>query len=173
MKASRILITVFSFGTILTFSGCGKSSPGETISEKQFDLLSTKTWSVANGGSVSLGGVDQTSTWSGFTLTISGTKTASTFSYVCTGRPALGPWPAGGGASGLGTWAFGTDPTTQIIRDPNDTNGNTLPMTYTVTAASGSTAATLQISFTFTPTSSNPGYTRTSNVGGAWVFNLR
>ncbi len=166
MKAFRLLITVVSLGFILTYSGCGKSSPGESTQQKQLKLLS-QTWKMK---SVSLTGVDQTSSWTGFQLIISGTfsstAASATYNYSCTGRPALSPWPAGGGTNSLGTWSFGADPVTQIIRDPNDANGNTLPMTYTVAAASGSTPATLQISFTY----NGNGYTRVSNVSGGWLF---
>ncbi len=164
MKAAfRILITIVSLGVIFTNSGCKKSSPAETTQAKQLRLLS-QTWKIST---VSLGGVDQTAKWPGFQLTISGTSTSTTYNYTCTGRPALSPWPAGGGTNSLGTWSFGADPVTQIIRDPSSTP-DTLPMTYTVTAASGSTKAALSISFNFT----GNGYTRVSNVAGAWVFNF-
>jgi len=161
MKAFRILITIISLGVVLTYSGCSKSSPAETTQEKQLKLLS-QTWKAPT---VSLGGVDQTASWTSFQLTVSGTATGTTYNYACTGRPPLSPWPAGGGANNLGTWSFGTDPVTQIIRDPSSAT-DTLPMTYTVTAASGTTKATLTIDFTF----AGNGYTRVSSVAGAWHF---
>jgi len=150
MKPFRISTTVFSFGVILIFSGCGgKGSPAESTPDKQLGLLS-QTWKVS---SVTLDGVDQTSKWTGFQLTISGTKGATTFNYTCASRPALSPWPASG------TWTFGADPVTQIIRTED-----TLPMTYTVT----STTPTLQLSFKYT----GNGYSRISNVSGNWIFNF-
>jgi hypothetical protein len=150
MKAFRILATVFSFGVILIFSGCGgNSTPPESLSDKQLGLL-TQTWKAS---SVTLEDIPQT-TWPNFQLTISGTKgvTTTPFSYSCTGRPTLSPWQASG------TWKFGTDPVTQIIRIEDNLN-----MTYTVTAT------TLQIRFNFTG-NGYPG--RVSNVAGNWVFNF-
>ncbi len=154
MKAFRILTTVVSFGIILVVSGCGgKGTPAESTQDKQLGLLS-HTWKVS---AVTLGGVDQSTTsapWTGFQLTISGTKGGTTFNYSCASRPTTNsPWPASG------TWTFGTDPVTQIIRTEDN-----LAMTYTVTAT------TLQINFHFTGTG-YPG-PRISNIGGDWVFNF-
>lgn len=161
MKPFRFVLTVLSLGVIFSFSGCGgKGGGGETTQDKQFGMLSTKTWNIS---SVFLGGVDQTSTWTGFKLVISGTKGSSTFSYnTATGtRPTLGPWPSGGGVGGLGTWAFGNDPVTNIIRDPG--KADELPMTYAVTAT------TLTISFPYSGAGYGPNQ-RTGNIGGNWVF---
>jgi len=148
MKAFRILNTVVSLSAILMISGCGgKSTPAESTQDKQLGLLSKK-WTVST---VTLNSVDQSSSWTGFNLTITGTKGATSFSYACAARPALGPWPASG------TWSFGTDPVTQITRTEDN-----LPITYTVTAT------TLQMTFNYT----GNGYTRVSNVGGNWVFSF-
>ena len=160
MNSSRILMTIAFLGVILAFSGCGGSkTAAETPQDKQFGLLSAKTWKLS---SVTLGGTDQNTSaaWTNFVLTISGTKGSTSFNYSCAGRPALSPWPASG------TWAFDTNPVTQIIRDQG--TANALPITYSVTAAAGTTAATLQISFSYT----GNGYTRVGNVSGSWVFNF-
>ena len=151
MKAFRILMTVVSLGVILIVSGCGgKSTPAESTQDKQLGLLS-KTWKVASD---SLNTTDQTTSWTNFQLTISGTKGSTSFNYSCTSRPtSLGPWPASG------TWSFGTDPVTQIIRAEDNLN-----MTYTVTAT------TLQLNFNYTG-NGYPG-PRVSNVSGNWIFNL-
>jgi hypothetical protein len=154
MKAFRILLAVVSLGVIVSYSGCGsKGGSSETTQDKQFGLLSAQTWKVST---VSLGGIDQSASYPAgtFQLTISGTKGQTTFNYACPGRPALSPWPSNG------TWAFGTDPVTQIIRDKG--TANELAMTYIVTAS------TLQINFTY----SGSGYTRVNNVSGQWVFNF-
>jgi len=148
MKAFRILNTVVSLSAILMIAGCGgKSTPAESTQDKQLGLLSKK-WTVST---VTLNSVDQSSSWTGFNLTITGTKGGTSFSYACASRPALGPWPASG------TWSFGTDPVTQITRTED-----TLPITYTVTAT------TLQMTFNYT----GNGYTRVGNVGGNWVFSF-
>ncbi len=149
MKAFRILVTVLALGVVMSYSGCKKSSTSEPTQQKQLALL-TQTWKIST---VSLGGVDQTASWKGFTLTISGTYTSTTgtYNYTCASRPALSPWPASG------TWTFGTDPITQITRTEDSLN-----MTYTATAT------TLQITFNYTGT----GYSRVSNVAGNWIFNF-
>jgi len=153
MKAFRILTTVVSLGLILIFSGCGsKGSPAESTQDKQLGLLS-HTWKVST---VSFDTNDKTTDWPGFQLTISGTKGATSFNYSCASRSSKpGPWPPSG------TWAFGTDPVTQILRTEDN-----LTMTYTVSAT------TLQISFNFPTTGT--GYTgpRLSNVSGNWIFNF-
>jgi hypothetical protein len=151
MKAFRILTTVVSLGVILVFSGCGgKGGAAESTQDKQLGLL-TKTWKLT---SVTLGGVDQNASgaWTNFQLTMTGAKGATSFAYSCTGRPALGPWPASG------AWTFGADPVTQIIRDKG--TADELPVTYIATTTS------LQVNFSY----SGNGYTRVSNVSGAWVF---
>ena len=150
MKAFRISTPLVFLGLILIFSGCGsKSTPAESTQDKQLGLLS-QTWKV---GTVTLDTKDQNATgaWTNFQLTISGTKGGTTFNYSCAGRPTLGPWPASG------TWTFGTDPVTQIIRTEDNLN-----MTYTVTPT------TLQVNFNY----AGNGYSRVSNVSGNWIFNF-
>jgi hypothetical protein len=157
MKALRTLLSIALFGSLIAFSGCGgKGGNSEPLSDKQLGLLS-KTWKVK---SVLLGSVDSTTHWTNFTLTIAGTKGQTTFTYTCADRPPRSVWPASG------TWSFGTDPATQIIRDPNpnDPTQYSAQITYSVDAASQN----LTLSFQYNGT----GYTRVSNVTGAWTFNL-
>jgi hypothetical protein len=152
----RTLLSSVILGSAIALSGCGgKGGNPEPLPDKQLGLLS-KTWKVkyvmyGSGANQ----VDSTAHWGNFKLTISGTKGQTTFQYSCAGRPTRSVWPASG------TWSFGTDPTTQIIRD---TSPNDLPITYSVDAS----AANLQLKFTFTGT----GYTRVSNVSGDWTFDL-
>jgi hypothetical protein len=160
MKAAKLFITVIAIGSLFTFSNCGDSKPApEPVPDKQLRLL-TQTWKLTG---VTLDGVDQTTTApqpgpydkSKFTLTISGTKGAASFNYAVAGRPVLSPWKVSG------TWTFGTDPATQITRDPSIVTDK-LEMTYNVTDP----AATLSIQFNF----QGAGYTRTDQVKGNWVF---
>jgi len=150
MKAFRILTTVVSIGFILVLFGCGKNTPAESTQDKQLKLLS-KTWKAST---VTLGGVDQSTTWTNFQLTISGTKTPP-FNYSCASRPTTnGPWPASG------TWTFDdTTPATVVIRAEDN-----LKITYAVTAT------TLQMTFHFTG-NGYPG-PRVSNIAGDWAFNF-
>jgi hypothetical protein len=151
MKAAKLFITVIAIGSLFTFSNCGESKPApEPVPDKQLRLL-TQTWKVTN---VTLGGSPQTG-YQNMTLTIKGTKGGTTFNYEVTGRPALSPWKTSG------TWKFGTDPVTQIIRDPDLAN-DILNMSYIVSDP----AATLSITFNFT----GGGYTRTDEVKGNWEF---
>ena len=165
MKALRVALSLVVLGSIIALSGCGpKGGNSEPITDKQLGLLS-KTWKLKDptGGSVTLANVDVTTDGANFTLAITGTKGQTTFSYVCTGRPTRGPWPANG------TWSFvtnsstpGIGPENAILRDP--TLSDALNVTYSVDAA----GKNLQLSFNY----SGSGYTRVSNVSGAWVFNL-
>ena len=154
MTYSRALLSVALLGSIVIFLGCGgKGGNPEPLTDKQLGLLS-KTWKVK---SVLLGSTDSSSHWTNFKLTIGGTKgQPNSFTYSCTGRPPRSVWPASG------TWTFGTDPSTQIIRDAQAQDA--LNITYSVDAASSN----LQLQFSFSGT----GYTRVSNVSGDWTFNL-
>ncbi len=162
MKANS---PIYLFGSIIclfALVNCGgSSSTPEPIADQQFTKLA-KTWKIS---SATLDGVDKTADYNAgistdvgpMKLTISGTKgTASSYAYALTGRPALSPWPKSG------SWAFGTDPSTQIIRDKG--TADELAVTYTVDATN------LQVSFNFS--NSNGGYTnpRVNVVSGQWVF---
>lgn len=163
MKVARFLIAIIAIGSLFTFSNCGDSKPAaEPIPDKQFRLLSenNRVWKLTgvtlDGTSLFKSSTNPTAPYDNtFTLTISGTKGAASFNYAVAGRPALSPWKASG------TWKFGTDPVTQITRDPDITTDK-LEMTYNVTDP----AATLSIQFNFQGT----GYTRTDQVKGNWVF---
>jgi hypothetical protein len=128
------------------------------VADQQFDKLA-KAWKVT---SVTLGGVDKkTLLYPNFVLNITGTKGATSFIYTTTGNP-----PSGSSWKGSGTWAFGTDPLTMLIREPGTgASSENLAMSYTVTET------TLQISFTLAP-----GFTpyanqgRTEVVEGNWIF---
>ena len=109
-----------------------------------------KTWKIK---SATLDGVDKTSTYTGFQLTITGTKGAKSFGYSTASRPSVSPWKASG------SWIFGTDPVTMMTRDA-DNPADKLDMTYSVNETQ------LQINFTYT----GKGYTRTEAVAGNWVY---
>jgi hypothetical protein len=157
---------VYLFGSIICLfalvnCGGGGSTP-EPVADQQFTKLQ-KAWifsSATLDGSPS--SIDFTTgipvTDPGpMKVTISGTKgTASTYAYAVVGRPAISPWPKSG------KWEFGTNPSSQIIRDKGTVDE--LAMTYTVDASK------LTVSFTFN--NPNGGYQnpRMNVVGGNWVF---
>jgi hypothetical protein len=150
MKALKSLLLIASIGALFTFSNCGgDKKTAEPVPDVQLGKLS-KTWKISN---VTLDGTDKTSTYPGFQLTITGTKGATSFGYTTTARPSLSPWKSSG------TWAFGADPVTMIVRDPDNTTDK-LDMTYTVTES------TLTVSFNY----QGNGYTRTDVVEGNWIF---
>ncbi len=146
MKSFKILLAVVLLGTLMTYSGCkSNSGPGQTPQDAQLVAL-TKTWKFS---SVTLDGTAQTG-YTGFTLTVSSTPGQTTFGFNTAGRPALSPWPASG------TFTFGTDFATQLVRDDQ------VPITYSVSATQ------LQMSFNY----SGAGFTRINNVKGNWIYTM-
>lgn len=150
MKAFKILALLFISAVLLTYAGCkGKDPDPAPVTDVQFDKLN-KTWKI---NTVSLDGTDKTADYTGFQLTLSGTKGTPPFNYATSGRPSLSPWPASG------KWDFGAAPETQMIRDKG--TADELAVTYAVTES------TITISFTFNGT----GYAaRTGVVKGAWIY---
>src|SRR6187399_2511 len=103
---NRMIVILGLTGIIL--SGC---SDNETPSAKEKQLNSISgTWKVT---AVSMDNVDVTSEYPSFELTISGSAKSDVFVYGVVGRPDLSPWPAGG------TWSFGSDVKTALVRDPS------------------------------------------------------
>jgi len=153
MKALRILSLLLVITVFFTYTGCkDKKDEPEPIADVQFDKLN-KTWKI---NTVSLDGADKTADYTGFQLTLSGTKGTPPFNYATSGRPSLSPWPASG------KWDFGADPEAQMIRDKG--TADELALTYTVTES------TLTVSFTFNGT----GYAaRTGVVKGAWIYTFK
>ncbi|NJN41225.1 MAG: hypothetical protein HC811_02255 [Flammeovirgaceae bacterium] len=145
------LVLFVILGGLITFTSCGDDPPSKTQEEIQLELLA-KTWQPI---SVELDGVDKTTDYSSFSLTLSGTAGSAPYSYTTSGRPTLSPWPSSG------TWDFGTDLATQLVRDPSTADER--DMTYQVSDTQ------FQLTFQF----SGPGYSaRTSNVTGTWVLLL-
>lgn len=135
---------------LLGYSGCGPDpNPEPPIEEVQLGKLKA-TWKASD---VKLDGVNKTTDYANFQLTIAGTPGESSFGYTSSGRPALSPWPSSG------SWTFGTSPETQVVRDPASANDK-LDITYSVSDTQ------LQLTFNF----ARDGYARTSNVKGQWVF---
>jgi hypothetical protein len=151
MKSLKLLLAGVFVGVLLLHSGCkdkgNNTPPPEDV---QLGKLS-KTWKAS---AVTLDGTNQMANYQNFQLTISGTpgQTANGFNYSVTGRPSLSPWPASG------TFKFGSDVATQLIRDDG------LPITYAVTDV---TPVQLQITFNY----SGSGIAgRVNQVQGNWVM---
>lgn len=147
----KITLKILSFVLVLTvlFSACKKNDPTPpSIQDQQLGKL-TASWKAS---SAKLEGTEQPG-YENFVLTISGTAGATSFGYTAGGRPSNSPWPASG------TWKFGDNPESQIVRDPG---GDEVIMTYSVSDTE------LQVTFNF----SGVGYpsSRVANVKGEWVF---
>jgi hypothetical protein len=157
--ATRILSLLVLVTLTMFYVGCDKNK-GEDESEQsiQFKKL-TGTWTVssvtdANGPREDFEGV---------TLILGGTfaENASNFTYNVNGTlPDPSPWP-----KGAHTWKFGTDPSTDVIRDPG--TDDEIPCEYVVS----SDGKSLQVSFSI-PDGGGFAGGRTSSVVGAWTFNF-
>jgi hypothetical protein len=156
MKALKSLLLIASVGVLFTFSNCGGGGgTPEPVADQQLAKL-TGTWNatsvVYQPPSAPL------TTYPNFKLVLSGTKGAASFNYTTSGNPAtLSPWKSSG------TWAFGTDPVTMMVRD---SGVDLLDMTYVVSAT------TLEIRFNFPRDGGYPNQGRTEQVKGDWVFSF-
>lgn len=155
--ASRILsLLVLTTLAIFYISCDGGGGNNQSEEEKQFNKLKFN-WNLVSAND----GTDRTNDFPNLKLTLSGTfAQGGTFQYSFTGtRPTPSPWPASG------TWEFGGNPSTQIIRDPN--SNDELDMTYEITND------VLVISFTVPE--NHPGWTggRIESVSGNWIFTFK
>lgn len=147
--ASKLLSYGLLAILIISVSGCKKKGgPGPTAEEVQFGKLA-KSWTATEV----LLGTQVMTDYSSFVLTITGTFGNDTYNYNASGRPDKSPWPASG------TWVFGSDPETQIIRD---TGVDELAMGYSVTDT--------QLVLTFDFVGDGYDVARTANVEGNWTF---
>ncbi|HEY5823688.1 MAG TPA: hypothetical protein VIT44_04955 [Cyclobacteriaceae bacterium] len=153
----KITLKILASVLVLTilFSACKPNDPDPiSIEDQQLEKL-TASWKLSTPTSATLDGTAQKG-YDNFVLTISGTAGATSFGYTAAGRPSNSPWPPSG------TWVFGANPESQIVRD---TGADKLDMTYSVSGTE------LQVTFNF----SGVGYpsSRVSNVKGQWVFTFK
>lgn len=142
-----------------TLNNCGKDNPAPPAEQVQLDKLK-KTWTLV---SVTLDGTDKRAPagqiQTSFALTISGTFNASNpkgpYNFTVTGTEAPSPWPTSG------TWRFGDDAESQIIRD-NDS----VAITYSLSSSG-------QLTLTFVCSACNYPGARAETVNGTWVFVLQ
>lgn len=148
MKLFNRLIVILGLTGIL-LSGCGDDE-SPSAKAKQLSIISG-TWKISN---VKVDNADVTSEYPSFELTLSGSAKSDVFAYGIVGRPDLSPWPAGG------TWSFGSDLKSNLVRDPS--TSDVLNMNYTVTKTQ------LTIDFMF----NGLGYdaSRVNSAAGNWVY---
>ena len=163
MKIAFRILSLIILAVVTTFyTGCkNRDDDSETVEKKQLDkLLGDWTLQTANDGTDRTSSFLTEDTGDPLIMHIEGTYVeGGTYNYSFTGRrPNPSPWPASG------TWKFGTDKSTVIIRDPN--SPNEIQMTYQVTGSD------LVISFTVPDGSAGwqGGTTRVGNVIGEWTF---
>jgi hypothetical protein len=146
MKIFNIIILLGLTGIFL--SSCGEE---ETPSAKKNQLSELSgTWKLT---SVTMSGVDVTPEYSAFELTLSGSASGDVFSYSVVGRPELSPWPT------RGTWSFGSDVKSELMRDPG--TDDAIIMDYSVTDSQ------LVVEFAFIGT----GYqARASSAEGIYIY---
>jgi len=152
---SRLLSLVVLAGLIGFYAGCDGNDPEKSPEQQQLEKI-TSSWALQSANS----GTDRTQDFDGLVLTVSGSfvNEGGTYNYSFTGtRPNPSPWKENG------TWKFGANPTSEIIRDPG--SDVELAMTYSVSETS------LTIDFVI-PSGYEccPGSGRVSSVEGSWTF---
>jgi hypothetical protein len=159
--ASRILSLVILIVIATVYMGC-KKSEDEKKTEEQTQLEKLKgVWTIVSandGGDRTEDFIDDTDPNNKMKLTLEGNYAeGGIYNYSLTGpRPVVSPWPASG------TWKFGTNKLTELIRDPN--TENEIPMNYTVTDS--------DLIIDFVIPADNEGWPggRTGSVVGEWTF---
>jgi len=153
----KILTRIFSLSLLasaaLFFSGCGGSHSGTDSPQKVQLAKLSNTWTLT---SAKLGTTDRTADFTGLALTISGTysKDGDTYTYSFTGpRPNPSPWPASG------TWQFGANPATDLVRLDDEPD---LAMNYTVSDT--------QLTINFVYAGAGFAGSRVDQVAGDWSF---
>lgn len=146
MKIVRNYLFISSLLILAVLSNCGKKG-GETNEESIQMKRLTGTWnvSVARNEDVLQSGYENCK------ITLSGSAKDEVFEYSISGAPTISPW------TGVGTWKFGSNIETQIIRDPN--TANEVEMDYVVSESA------LQLSFQY-----EVGTARTESANGYWIF---
>jgi hypothetical protein len=113
---TRILSLITIVSVSLFFASCGGDGGGGTSTEKVQLKKLTKTWQIVSANLSGGSPADKTPDYVDFTLTLTGTFDSDSnedfpYDYTTTGRPDLSPWNANG------SWGFGSNPKTQIVRD--------------------------------------------------------
>lgn len=154
MKVLARILSLFMLLAVATlYTSCGgDDGPTKTQEETQLDKLKADVWNIA---SASLGTTDRTGDFTNLKLTFSGNYVAGgTYGYSLSGtRPNPSPWPASG------TWKFGSNVTSQIVRLDDDPD---LGMNYVLTDT--------QLTITFTYTGAGFAGGRIEQVEGDWEF---
>lgn len=158
--ATKILSLLVLVVITIFYSSCGgDDKKKKTDAEKQLDALKT-TWTLQSASD----GTDRTTDFPNLKLTVSGTFAQDgTYNYSFTGtRPNPSPWP------GSGTWKFGTNPMTEIIRDPGSPQELPAPSNYSL--SDGGNTLTINFNIPAGHTGFAGGTSRIRSVSGDWTF---
>ena len=132
----------------LILISCGSGDPKPDQAAQKLEELSKRDWKIQ---SVERDGIDYTSFYTNFKITISGTKQLLT--YQTFNRPSKSPWMASG------TAVFGDQISKQLILNPNTA--------YELDVDYETNATRLEMRFYF----EGEGYNaRVSQVKGPWIF---
>lgn len=148
------LLTIASL--TLFFANCGGDENEKSKEEVQLGKLKN-TWNIV---SAELDNIDRTADFTGFTLTITGTYDKSAepgdypYDYTVSGsRPTPSPW------DDSGSWEFGGNPETILVRDDG------ISMVYSINSNG-------ELTLQFTCTACDYTGARSAQVNGNWEFIL-
>ena len=154
----RFTLPILAAALAISLVSCDKDDPKKKTDEQvQLEKL-IGTWTIVSAVN---DGEDRTDAFNGFTLTLSGNYAENnTYNYSVTGqRPDPSPWWLE-----TGTWKFGANKLTELIRDP--ATNSEIDMNYQVTDTN------LTLTFTLPDGAGLPGSGRIQSVAGPWVFQL-
>lgn len=164
MPSSRFAVRALSLLTLVAvsvfYTGCkDKDEDKQTEEQKQLTKLKG-VWTLVSANDGQDRTADFTDNNGPIKLTLEGNYVeGGTYNYSITGtRPDPSPWPVSG------TWKFGTNKSTEIIRDPG--GSSEVLMNYQVTDTD------LVISFNIPDGSAGweGGTSRIGSVTGDWTF---
>lgn len=161
MKLATRILSLLVMASLATFYMSCDNGGGDDQTEEQKQLAKlVGSWSLA---SAKEDGVERTD-FDGLVLTLSGTYVSDggIYQYSFSGtRPNPSPWP------GSGSWKFGSNVISELIRDPQQQGGtaeNEIVMGYNITDT--------QLTIEFTVPDGHTGWagSRAKTVTGDWVF---
>lgn len=155
--ATKILSLLVMVGLATFYTGCDKNGGEDKTQEENQLIKLNNSWALESAHD---GISARTTDFPNLVLTLSGTYVKNgTYNYSFTGtRPNPSPWPVNG------TWKFGTNIPSDLIRDPGTPNET--PMEYTLSGDK------LTVKFNVAEGSAGwaGGTSRVQKVSGEWTF---
>lgn len=160
--AARIFSLLILASAVIFLSNCKDKDPDPTPEQVQLQKL-VGSWTLT---SATLDGDDRNEDVNGV-LVFEGTYVSEggTYKYYFSSgelpSPGASPWPKKTSAD-KGSWKFGTDPNTQIVRLDDD-----MQISYTMPAENQ-----LTLQFTCSNCTFEGGPIRSKAISGVWIFSL-